>query len=211
MGRKPRIDIPDYVYHITARGNYRQNIFLNEDDKGLYLDILALYQAKYAFELYSFVLMDNHVHLLLKRPQETALSKIVKSLHSTYAREHNFRIKRHGHLFQGRFHAIVVENDSYLLELSRYIHLNPVRAGMVSDPAAYPFSSAQTYLGYAYMPYVNKMILTGLAKRPKTQQERYRRFLLEGIAMGKGPLADVKEGLFLGSDEFVSSIRQIGK
>jgi REP element-mobilizing transposase RayT len=132
------------VYHVIARGNERRDIFRDDFDRRLYLARLAECRDRYAFALLAFCLMPNHVHLAIERGP-VALSKIVLALHFYYSQKFNFRHKRVGHLFQGRYKAFLVQRDRYFAALIRYIHLNPVKAGIVECPEAYPWSSDRWY------------------------------------------------------------------
>lgn len=189
MGRKPRIDIAGYCYHITARGNYRQNIFLEDKDKKLYLNLLAHYRDELGFTIYAFCLMNNHVHLLIKRTDRASLAEIVKSINGRYSKEFNKRRKKQGHLFQGRFYSVIVENEIYLLEATRYIHLNPARAGIIGKAEDYVWSSLRTYLGIDNFPFVDKSYLKYFGKRPSTMVEKYRIYLDEAVDAEKNLLS----------------------
>jgi REP element-mobilizing transposase RayT len=134
------------LYHVIARGNQRQSIFLDEKDFNTYLSYLSEYKAQFPFLLYAFALMGNHCHLLLE-VHGVPLSKIMQVLQFRYTRYFNKRYGKVGHLFQGRYKAILCEKESYLLELIRYIHLNPVRAGIIEDPGRYPWTDHLAYLG----------------------------------------------------------------
>jgi len=148
MGRPSRnYPTPDTVYHVICRGNNRQEIFLDNRDYFRYLDLWHRYKAEMDFEVFAYVLMPNHVHWLLKTGL-TPLWEIMHRMHSTYAKWFNHRHERVGHLFQDRYKAIICDADSYLLVLARYIHLNPIRAGLVSEVNHYPWSSFPGYCGH---------------------------------------------------------------
>ncbi|NWF91748.1 MAG: transposase [Syntrophaceae bacterium] len=132
------------LYHITSRGNERKNIFLRDGNRVKFLQILEDYHDRYGILIHSYVLMDNHYDLVWETPKGNVL-KVMHGINSSYAGYFNRRYGRSGHLFQGRYRGILVEKDAYLLLLSRYVHLNPVRAGVVRRPEQYPWSS---YLGY---------------------------------------------------------------
>jgi len=137
MARKPRVEIPGGLYHILNRGNNRRPIFRDDKDYDQFLDLLAKYRKQQTFRLFAFVLMANHFHLLLEAGP-VPLSRTMQQLLGSYTRYFNRCHHRIGHLFQARYKAILCEKESYLLELIRYIHLNPVRSKMVEDPIAYP-------------------------------------------------------------------------
>ncbi len=140
MSRPLRIKYNNAIHHITARGNERKNIFLDEKDFEKFLNYLNVVYEPYKTIVYSFALLDNHYHLLIETPYAN-LSKMMRDLNGHYNKYFNKRHKRNGHLFQGRFKSILVDKDNYLLVLSRYIHLNPVRAGVTSKPENYSNSS----------------------------------------------------------------------
>jgi len=144
--RPLRLDFAGGVYHVMARGNEKRDIFRDDGDRVAYLDRVAACSRRFEFRIYAYCLMRNHVHLAIERGP-VALSRIVLALHSAYAGGFNRRHGRVGHLFQGRYKAFLVERDGYLLTLVRYIHLNPVKAGLVSRPEAYPWSSERFYRG----------------------------------------------------------------
>jgi len=146
MGRAPRIWFPGACYHIVVRGNRQQDIFHEPADRLMYLDKLRRVKTRTGFKLHAYVLMTNHVHLLMETG-EISISEIMRDINGFYTREFNKKYELVGHLFQGRYRSILVERDTYLLEVSRYIHLNPVRAKIVTRPEDYPWSS---YRGYIY-------------------------------------------------------------
>ena len=140
MARPLRIIYEGAFYHVTARGNERRRIFLSHRDYEKFLSYLAEAVHKYGVILHAFVLMANHYHLIVETPKGN-LSSFMHSLNSAYTTYFNIKRRRAGHLFQGRYKALLIDVDNYLLELSRYIHLNPVRAGMTERPEAYRYSS----------------------------------------------------------------------
>lgn len=146
MGRVPRLSAPNTVYHVICRGNNRQKIFLNNRVFFKYLEFWRRYKTELNVTIYAYVLMPNHVHWLLKTGI-TPLPEIIHRIHSNYARWFNYKHERVGHLFQGRYKSIICNEDSYLLTLARYIHLNPVRAGLVQKVHLYPWSSYHSYSG----------------------------------------------------------------
>ena len=145
MARKPRIQYSGAFYHIIVRGNQRQNIFLEDADRLEYLERLKRYKKKCGFVLYAFVLMSNHVHLLLETPKDP-IARIMQMLNFTYTQYFNKKYNKVGHLFQGRYKSYLCDKDNYLLGLVRYIHKNPVRAGLVENPDEYSWSSQGDYI-----------------------------------------------------------------
>lgn len=146
MARPLRLDVAGGVYHVTARGNERRAVFLDDEDRSDYLERLGSYRAKCGFQLLAYCLMTNHVHLALRRGP-VPLSRVMAGLHSSYTQWFNRRHRRVGHLFQGRYKSFLVQEDRYLVALIRYIHLNPVRAGMVERASDYAWSSDRFFRG----------------------------------------------------------------
>src|SRR3990172_4452100 len=145
MARKPRIEYEGAFYHVITRGNQRQRIFTDPLDYRKYLDILSAYKQRYHFYLYAYVLMTNHVHLLIET-KDVLLSKILQGVNQRYTMYFNRKYKTVGHLFQGRYKAILCDRDRYLLALLKYIHHNPLRAQIVETSGKYPWSSYRAYL-----------------------------------------------------------------
>ncbi len=153
MARKPRIHVPGGFYHAILRGNDRQDIFYTKGDRAHFLLLLQQGIEKYDCRFHAFCLMTNHIHLLIQ-VGDKPLSKIIQNISFRYTRYLNKKKKRIGHLFQGRYKALLIDADTYLLELVRYIHNNPVRAGIVKDALEYPWSSHKCYLGKENRSYV---------------------------------------------------------
>lgn len=141
MPRQARIGLSAQIYHVTNRGNNRDWVFREEEDFRRYIEILVRYKANGAFLLHHWVLMNNHVHLLMGIPENGSLAKTMQGINLAYTVWFNRKYKRVGHLWQGRFRSFPVEEDLYLLECGRYIERNPVRAGLVENPGDYPWSS----------------------------------------------------------------------
>jgi len=156
MARALRIQYKGAFYHITARGTERKRIFFSNSDYDKFKDYLRKAQDKYGYLLHCYMLMSNHYHLLLETPNSD-LSRIMHHI--------NRRKKRNGHLFQGRFKAVLVDVDSYFLELSRYLHLNPVRARMVRKPEDYPYSSYRSYIFKDKEDIVHRDLLLGMISK----------------------------------------------
>lgn len=146
MARQPRIIIPNGIYHIISRGNRKEPIFLDYHDYYYFIDLLRKVKEKYKFKLLSFVIMNNHFHLLLKTTKIAVITPIMASLLTTYAMFHNRKHNKVGYVFQGRYKSMIVESDDYLTQLVWYIHNNPVRAELVESAEEYPFSSLKSYL-----------------------------------------------------------------
>ena len=208
MARPLRIQFPGALYHITARGNAQQNIFLHSDDFHDFLTILCRVSQRYHLILHAYCLMHNHYHLLLETP-EGNLSQGIRQLNGIYTQYINKKYQRVGHLLQGRFKSILVEKENYLLELSRYIALNPLRAHLVEDPQDWPYSSYPQVIGIA--PKIPCLfpdwILCQFGPDQKTARISYQNFVLSGIHQ-ESPLRKVKGQIFLGSDSFMAKMEQ---
>lgn len=210
MGRPLRIEYPDAFYHITARGNERQNIFKSNRDRERFLGYLASASERYKAIIHTYSLMDNHYHILLQTPAGN-LSQIMHHINGAYTNYFNAKRKRFGHLFQGRYKALLVDIDEYAQELSRYIHLNPVKAGVVEKPEQYKWSSYRDYIN------VNKssqwlcidFILSLFSRKTSVAKKQYRRFVESMIAVEyESPLKNVFASTILGSRSFINQIRE---
>jgi REP element-mobilizing transposase RayT len=207
MARPLRIEYPGALYHITSRGNARSPIFEDHRDRREFLMILEDVVGRYNWLCHAFCLMDNHYHLLVETVDGN-LSLGMRHLNGVYTQAFNRRHDRVGHVFQGRFKAILVEQESYLLELRRYVVLNPVRAGIVKDPGAYKWSSYQSTGGLVKpAPFLRvNWILDQFGKTPREAQKEYRRFVRAGIKE-PSPWDELKAQCILGSKEFIEKLR----
>jgi REP element-mobilizing transposase RayT len=209
MGRPLRIEYPGAFYHVTSRGNERREIFLTQKHYERMIGYLESATDRYGAQIHCFCLMSNHYHLLLETPRGN-LHQILHHLNTAYTNYFNAKTGRVGHLFQGRYRAILVDKDHYALELSRYIHLNPVRAHMVKDPLLYPWSSYTDYAGdRKRRDWVKtEWILGQISRNEKRARRGYRKFV--GEASGKAlkdPLEQMVSSAILGSEEFVDWVR----
>lgn len=209
MARPLRIEYPGALYHVTSRGNAREPIFLDTDDRESFLSLLAETVGRFGWLCHAYCLMDNHYHLLIETPDPN-LSLGMRHLNGVYTQRFNRRHHRVGHIFQGRFKAIVVEKDSYLLELARYIVLNPVRAGMVMEASAYSWSSYQATAGMIHAPgwLTVDWILGQFAKTRSVARRRYGEFVAQGLAM-TSPWPSLKGGIILGNERFIAKMRPL--
>jgi putative transposase len=155
MARLARVVAPGIPHHITQRGNRRQLTFFQESDYQLYLDLALEWGQKHGVQIWSYCLMPNHVHLIAVPDREESLRKAIGEIHQRYTREINFRMGWRGHLWQGRFNSFPMD-ESYLLATARYIELNPVKAGIVTSPEDYVWSSARHHLDKSECPLVTK-------------------------------------------------------
>jgi REP element-mobilizing transposase RayT len=203
MARQPRIEYEGAFYHVTSRGNLKQNIFFQEADRRRYIEVLTRIKERYGYILHAYVLMDNHYHLLIETPLPN-LNQLMQNLNTSYTVFVNKKYQRSGHLFQGRYKAILVEKDSYLLSLSRYIHLNPVRSGIVDLPEKYRWSSYRNYIGYARTEIVDMTdTLHYFSEDAQTAVSGYKNFVESGIGDIRNPFKEVQAGFVLGDKNFV--------
>ncbi|QNO14352.1 transposase [Alkalicella caledoniensis] len=187
MPRKPRIEYPGAFYHVMCRGNNGEYIFRNNQDKELYLFLVDKYKERYRFKLYAYCIMDNHVHLLIETG-EVPLSKIMQGIQQSYTQRINLKHSRTGHVFQQRYKALLCDGDSYLLQLVKYIHLNPVEA-WIDDGLNYKWSSHQDYLKVNKKSVVEvEFILEMLGGDIKRGVKEYRRFM--NLDQGKMELSE---------------------
>ena len=209
MARPLRIAFPGAFYHITARGNERKAVFKSKRDRERFLEYLETATDRYRAVIHAYCLMDNHYHLLLETPAGN-LSQIMHHVNGAYTTYFNVKRARSGHLFQGRYKAIVVEKDEYAKELSRYIHLNPVRAKMVQTPEEYAWTSYNFYIGKDKAPpwLQRQFILDYFGRSIKVAQKGYEKFVSQIVDKDyESPLKDVLGSALLGSQAFIDYIK----
>lgn len=213
MARPLRIQYPGAWYHVTCRGNERGAIYRDDKDRRKFLERLEESLRDFSVEVHCYCLMSNHFHFLLKT-RLANLDRFMQQFNTTYIVYFNKRHKRSGHLYQGRYKAILVDADSYLLELSRYIHLNPVRLKRLKESSLkekidvleqYLWSSYRAYIGNKGPSFLHReMILGMIGGREKRKGRRYREFVLKGLREEMGdPLIGKKAHSVLGSEEFL--------
>lgn len=208
MARPLRLEFAGALYHITARGDRREPIYEDDQDRTEFLCLLSAVSQQHNWLCHAYCLMGNHYHLLVETP-EGNLSRGMRQLNGVYTQKHNRRHGRVGHVFQGRYKAILVEKESYLLELARYIVLNPVRARMVHTPVEWPWSSYRATVGLEAPPagvHVDWTLAAFGDERGKAIDE-YK----ELVANGKGlpsPWQELKNQIYMGSEQFVADMQQ---
>ena len=209
MARQLRLEFPGAIYHVTARGNARAEIFLDNEDRDSFLAVFAECVARFGWLCHAYCLMDNHYHLLIETP-DANLSAGMRQLNGVYTQRFNRRHGRVGHVFQGRFKAILVERDSYLLELCRYVVLNPVRAKMVRDAAQYGWSSYLATMGGASAPQwlQTDWVLGQFGKSRAVARRKYGEFVAEGVGI-TSPWSELKGQVLLGREQFVSELQPL--
>ena len=207
MARPLRIEFSGALYHVTARGNAQENIYRTDGDRQQFLALLHNTVNRYDWYCHAYCLMDNHYHLLIETSTPT-LSKGMKFLNGTYTQYFNRQHLRVGHVFQGRYKAILVQKDSYRLELARYIVLNPVRAHMVLSAKKWRWSSYRATAGYDENDacLTTEWVLAGFANTKNVAQQRYRDFVRAGKRQ-PAPWQQLKNQIFLGDDDFVNDMQ----
>jgi len=206
MARKPRIEFEGGFYHVIARGNQKQTIFLNENDFRRYLEFLGDYKNRYKFFLYSYVLMPNHVHLLVETG-EIPLSKILQGMNQRYTMYFNRRYGTVGHLFQGRYKAILCDKDEYLLNLVRYIHYNPLRARIARSLDEYRWSSHREFLGLNREYLVDTHLVLGIFSDNMGKAKRlYQRYMAEEVKVSREEFYKTVDQRILGGEGFVEQV-----
>ncbi len=207
MARPLRFDFPGAVHHVTTRGNAQAPIFLDDTDRNVLLRVLQDVIGQWHWRCHGYCLMDNHYHLLIETP-EGNLSVGMRQLNGVYTQRFNRRHQRVGHLFQGRFKAILVERDSHLLELARYVVLNPVRAGIVAEASLYPWSSCAATLGIATRPpwLTVQWILGQFGRNAAESRRRYAAFVADGVGAAS-PWKKLRGQVVLGSAAFAEQMR----
>jgi putative transposase len=209
MARPLRIEFPGAFYHVTSRGNERKAVFKSLRDRERFLSYLESATERYGAVIHIYCLMDTHYHLLLETPSGN-LSTIMQHINGAYTTYFNRKRERSGHLFQGRYKAILVEADEYAMELSRYVHLNPVRAGIVKSPEEYKWSSFRYYISNGKAPKWMKrdLILSYFGTGPTAAMKMYRDFVYAVVDREyESPLAKLPHSVILGSGEFVHEIK----
>ena len=209
MARPMRIEYEGALYHVTSRGNAGQDIFVDEEDRKTFLKTLSETVERYRWIVHAYCLMDSHYHLLVETPHAN-LSAGMRQLNGVYTQRFNRRHGRAGHLFQGRYKAFLVEKEGYLLQLSRYIVLNPVRAGIVASPERWSWSS---YGATAGLEKGEKFLHTGwilgsFSGSRARAQRLYMSFAREGIGE-ESPLREAKGGLIVGRRAFIARVRDL--
>jgi REP element-mobilizing transposase RayT len=210
MARQLRIEFEGAFYHVTSRGNRRERVYFEDGDRKKFLEILKRTKERYGYHLHAYVLMDNHYHLILETPRAN-ISQIMQNINTSYTVYINKKHRRSGHLFQGRFKSIVVDKDAYLGTLSRYIHLNPVRAAMVQKPEDHRWSS---YISYIDSPEKNTIVDTAdtlsiFSEKSRQAVKAYKNFMDSGIGTKDNPFDDVEAGILLGRASFKERIKAL--
>lgn len=207
MARRLRLHIPNSTYHVMLRGNDGQPIFFSELDRSRLCFLMQQGVERFGHQIEAFCFMSNHIHMAL-RVSEISISRIMQHLAFCYARYINWKYKRVGHLFQGRFKSVLIDDEEYLIELIRYIHLNPVRAGIVSNPLEYVWSSHRAYLDQEDIFWLSKdRVLKKFHMNKKDAISNYEKYVFNGI--GLETQNDFKWGCasgVLGETEYIEKV-----
>ncbi len=206
MARPLRLEFPGALYHLTARGNARQPIYRDDTDRHGFLERLGAVCDRFNWRTHAYCLMSNHYHLVIETP-EANLARGMRQLNGVYTQAFNRRHRKVGHLFQGRYTAILVDKDQYLLELARYVVLNPVRARMVKSASQYPWSSYRAMIGKSAAPAWLDIdwLLSQFAHRRQEARQRYVRFIAEGKDQPK-IWQHLRGQIYLGDEDFVKKL-----
>jgi putative transposase len=208
MPRSARIAPRDYVYHVLTRGNDRRNIFKDEEDFTKYKEILKKYKERYQYKLYHYVLMTNHVHLVMEATEGGELSQIMKGINLSYAQYYKNRYRHTGHFWQDRFKSIMISKDEYLLGCGSYVELNPVRAGMVKDPKEYRWSS---YRGNAYGQedeLLDEHIIYSRLFEDQDVRREYRKFVQSMMEKKESMRGEMDRWAIYGSGSFIQEVQK---
>ncbi len=207
MARPLRIELAGGLYHVTSRGDRREDIFIDDQDRRRWLQIFGQVCDRFNWACYAYCLMPNHYHVVVETA-EANLSKGMRQLNGVYTQRFNRVHDRVGHVFQGRYKAILVERDSYLLELSRYVVLNPVRAGLVRQAQDWPWSSHQAVIGTQDGPewLQTDWLLARFGTQRRAAIQRYIAFV-HSAADASGPWEGLKNQLYLGGERFVARMQ----
>jgi len=208
MARPLRIEFPGALYHVLGRGNQKRDVFRDDEDRHVYLKRIQDYKEEIGFSLYAYVLMPNHVHLLIETDQ-IPLSKIMQRINLTYTRYFNRKYEKVGHVFQGRYKALLCDRDEYLLALVRYIHLNPVRAHLVEGLRQFRWSSHHEYLNARSEITDAEAILKMFSPDLPTARKMYEQFVDEAIGKEEieAPYKPLRQQI-LGDERFLSEVEK---
>lgn len=206
MGRPSRIQYPGACYHIILQGNNRQDVFLTNQDRRWFLNVLKAYKERFELNVYAYCLLSNSVHLLIETKQAN-LSRAMQGLGTVYTKYFNRQHETSGHVFQGRYKAYLVDKASYLLAVSRHIHLEPARAGVKEKPWRYPWSSCVAYVEWGEQDSLVDAapVLRVLAKNRLKQSVLYLRYLKDKLKDPESHELPLVRGLFVGTPDFAAS------
>ncbi len=208
MARPLRIEYEGALYHVTSRGDRQEPIYEDDEDRREFLTVLRDVVERFGWICYAYCLMGNHYHLVIETPKGN-LSKGMRQLNGVFTQVSNRRHGKVGHVFQGRYKAILIDKDSYWLEVSRYVVLNPVRAGVVKEAGRWKWSSYNATMGVESAPSwlaVNKLLMQ-FSDKPSVAKRQYRRFVNEGMAR-ETMWEELRQQIYLGSDRFIERMQR---
>jgi len=208
MARPLKIELAGDLYHVTSRGDRQEDIYLDDRDRRQWLILLGQVCEQFNWNCQAYCQMSNHYHLVIETV-EGNLSQGMRQLNGVYTQYFNRRHRRAGHVYQGRYKGILIERDSYLLELSRYVILNPVRAGMVKHAGAWPWSSYRAMIGQTNAPpwLQTDWLLGQFSKQRKRAIDKYKDFVREGIGL-PGIWSELNQQIYLGSEVFIKTMQK---
>ena len=207
MARPLRLEFAGALYHVTSRGDRREDIYLTDNDRNAYLEILGEVCERYNWIIHAYCLMDNHYHILIETP-DSNLSKGMRQLNGVYTQYFNRTHNRVGHVYQGRYVAIIIQKETYLLEVARYVVLNPVRARMVRTAKDWPWSSYRATSGYICPPvWLNtNWIIAHFSRSKSTAMDRYRKFVAEGKNQ-PSIWEQLRNQVYIGNEDYIKQIQ----
>jgi putative transposase len=210
MPRRARVAPQDHVFHVLTRGNNRQNVFLETVDYQTYLEFLKKYKEKYEFKIYHYVLMKNHVHLVLETFEKGGtLAEVMKGINLSYAQYFKRKYDHIGHFWQDRFRSILISKDQYLLACGSYVELNPVRAGLAKDPKDYRWSSYNSYAyGRGDLVVDEHPIYQELSRGEIDRRMRYRKFVMEMLCSRGGMKGEMSRRVIYGNKALTTKIKE---
>jgi putative transposase len=208
MARPLRLEYPGALYHVTARGNRREDIYHTDTDRSAFLALLGETCERFGWRCLAYCLMTNHYHVVVETP-DANLSRGMRQLNGVYTQGFNRRHRRVGHVFQGRYHAVIVDRDAYLLEVVRYVILNPVRAGMVTAAGQWPWSSYCAVIGRTPHPawLTVDEVLTLFGSERGAAVRRFIRFVADARS-SQTLWQHLKDQIYLGDEEFVERLKR---
>jgi REP element-mobilizing transposase RayT len=208
MSRPLRIEFPGALYHVTSRGNRREQIYSDETDRVAFLEVLANVCERFRWACYAYCLMSNHYHIMVET-RDANLARGMRHLNGVYTQRFNRRHGRVGHVYQGRYHAVLVKRESHLLAVARYIVLNPVRAGMVRAAGNWRWSSYRATAGRTAPPpwLTTEWLLTSFGPAHDARQE-YERFVNSDVDQAS-PWQDIRQQLYVGDEDFVLEMQSM--
>ncbi len=207
MTRPLRIELAGGLYHATSRGDRREDIYFSDEDRLKWLELLGDVCKQFNWRCHAWCQMSNHYHLVIETP-EANLAQGMRQLNGVYTQHINRQHQRVGHVFQGRYKAVLVERDAYLLELARYVVLNPVRAGMVSSPGEWPWSSWAEMMGRKAVPdwLETGWLLQQFSKEMQRAREGYEDFVRAGVGL-PSVWGELTGQIYLGSEQFIRKMQ----